>query len=47
MAAVDHIEDRSQDFVHSLHVFYLRIQPSEDEEYPGHVVIAIGDSFLL
>ncbi len=41
---VDHVKDRGEDLVHPLHVLYPRIQPREDEENPGHVVVSVGCS---
>ena len=36
------IENRRNDFIHALNILYFRIQPSEDEENPCHIIVAIG-----
>lgn len=41
------IEDRSDDFVHTLHVLYFGIESGKDKEDSCQVVVAIGYLLLL
>jgi hypothetical protein len=47
VSVVHHVEDRREDFVHSLHVLYPWVQSCENEEDPCHVVVSVGFSQLL
>lgn len=43
---VDEVEDWSQHLIHALHVLRARVHLGKDEQYPGHIVVAVGASLF-
>ena len=47
VSLADEIEDRSDDFIHALHILNFRVEPCKNKKYSCNIVVPKGYLLLL